>query len=130
MTPDDFDRRLNDQRRDIAEFEKANRERYHELRSKTEAVAIMLDIQKRQDAALAELDTRSDEIERVARKAADRGDNHNERLVALENLNVSVLASQVRDLRAQVRYMTISFVGMIVSILVGVIVFLATQGPP
>jgi len=130
VTPDDVERRLNDQRRDIHELEKANRERYHELRSRTEAVNIMVEIQKRQDASLAELDTRMNDVERMAGQNSDRLDNHRERLVALENLNVSVLASQVRDLRAQVRYMTISFVGMIVSILVGVIVFLATQGPP
>jgi hypothetical protein len=117
-------------RRDLAQFEKANRDRYHELRSRTEAVAIMVEIQKRQDIALAELDTRMNDAERDVAKNSDRLDNHRERLVALENLNVSVLASQVKDLRAQVRYMTISFVGMIVSILVGVIVFLATAGPP
>jgi hypothetical protein len=121
---------LDGLRRDLAQFEKANRDRYHELRSRTEAVAIMVEIQKRQDIALAELDTRMNDAERDVAKNSDRLDNHRERLVALENLNVSVLASQVKDLRAQVRYMTISFVGMIVSILVGVIVFLATAGPP
>jgi hypothetical protein len=121
---------LDGLRRELAQFEKANRERYHELRSRTEAVGIMVEIQKRQDVALGDLDNRMNDNERSSEKCADRLDNHRERLVALESLNVAVLASQLKDLRVQVRYMTSAFIGMIVSILVGIIVFLATAGPP
>lgn len=54
--------------------------------------------------------------------------NHEHRIVKLEDANILVLADRVNRLSAQVTYLIVAFVGLILSTLGGIVVYLVTQG--
>lgn len=119
---------IRELRQELKEAQQETRERHHRLRTDIAAISLLTDSQRRTEAALSDHDDRIDAIGRSCETAVGRLDYHKQRLEHLESINTSVLAEQVKDLRGQVRWLIVSFVGMIMSVLSGIIVFLIVQG--
>lgn len=116
--------RQQELREDLKSVDKEHLDRYHSLKGDVATVGLLVEAAKRTEVSLSDHDDRLNDVERSCGRANDRLDNHAERLRALEAMNVAVLAEQVKDLRGQVRWLIVSFTGMIISILIGIIVFL------
>lgn len=119
--------RLGELRADLRDSDRQHLERYHSLKSDVGAVGMLVDAAKRADAALAEHDDRLTGVERVCGNTSEAQKRADKRLEKLEGMNISVLAAQVQDLRGQVRWLIVTFVGFILTILIGIIVFLVNQ---
>lgn len=117
---------------DLRQFNQQHLDRYHSLKATTDAVGLLVDHQRRSEAALEEHDERLGQMERICGNAKDRLDSHVERLKALESRDVGtkveVMSVQLSELTRRVTYQTGVFVTLILSVLGGVIIFLITKG--
>lgn len=95
--------RLQDLRAELRERDKIQTDRYHQLRNDVASVRLL----------------------------ADRMERHGERIKKLEdtveNLNIAVLARDVAELAEQVTWMVRTGVVLIVTIISGIVVILATH---
>lgn len=115
--------RLKDLRDDLRTIDKAHLDRYHSLKTDTDAVKLLIDGHRRSETALDEHDSRLVDLERVAVTV-----QRNERRIAdLEAMKIAVLADRLDRLSKQVAWMIGAFITLILTTLGGIIVYLVSS---
>lgn len=125
-----IEERLRDLRDDVRTIDKAHLDRYHSLKTDTDAVKLLIDAAKRMDAALNEHDDRVADLERECGDAKGATTRLEGRVRDLEAMRIAVLADRLDRLTRQVSWMIGAFITLILTTLGGIIVYLiSTAGP-
>lgn len=125
-----IEERLKDLRDDLRTIDKAHLDRYHSLKTDTDAVKLLIRDGERVSAVLTELEERLNDLERDCGSAKSSTERLDRRVGALEAMNIAVLADRLDRLSKQVAWMIGAFITLILTTLGGIIVYLvSTQAP-